>query len=283
MVFEKTLDGSSKVLSIKWRKYINNFFKRFKNGTIGLDKLFSSKDAKEIIYKCYPLNPAVLAILPIISQKVAQNERTLYTFLTRDEDNSLYRFIKSTIVKDELRLLGFSSLYEYFSPLISKDMGIGGYYKIQLMYEEGCNKFDKKDVLVKEIISFVALISIVKDSNFCPISKDFIVATMSDFYSKEEIVKKIDALKNKRVIFFNKITNNYELMEGASIDIDEEIKKLKSKELTSKSLVKILKDYINPSYIIPNRYNFSHNIVRYFKGAMLSFEELIKIVCKIKT
>ena len=276
-VFEKTLKDTNKKLNIQWASYIETLFKRFQNGKIGLGTLLLQKNAKETIKKCYPLNPVVLALLPVLSQKVAQNERTLCTFLTRDEDNSLYRFINLGLFKSKLQLLGFSKLYEYFSPLIAKDTGIGGNYKIQLMYEEACNIFTKEDILAKEIISLTALLSIVKDAHFAPLSEEFIVACLSDIYHPKEIKEKINVFIIKKVLSFNKIFNQFELVEGSSVDIDEEINKLKQCKLTSKDLVKLLKNYIKPSYVIPNRYNFKHYITRYFKGDIISFEELFKI------
>ena len=44
---------------------------------LGLDK----EKAREWFRRCYPLHPITLLILPILCQKVAQNERTLYSYL----------------------------------------------------------------------------------------------------------------------------------------------------------------------------------------------------------
>ena len=275
-VFEKTIQDNGKELNAKWKTYIGSLRKKFKNGKVGIDGLFSMENAGEVIGRCYPLHPVVLGLLPDICQKVAQNERTLYTFLTRDEENSLPRFISMGLPKDKLNLLGFRNLYEYFSPLIAKDTGIGGYYKVQLVHEASCNKFDKGDILAKEIISLVALVTIINDSSLAPISKDFIAASLSSEYPKNDIEKKIGELIGKKVLVPNKITKQFEFIEGSSVDIDEEIEKLKTKELTSKDLVKLLKKYVRPSYIVPNKYNFEHHTTRYYRSEIISFEELTK-------
>ena len=277
VVFQETLEDNNTKLNTKWKKYIDSLFERFTNENIGLDRFLSMKGSKKIIRRCYPLHPVVLALLPDLCQKIAQNERTLYTFLTRDEENSLFRFISSGLPKDKLKLLAFSKLYEYFSPLITKDTGIGGHYKIQLIHEISCNKFNRNDSLAKEIISLVALISIIRDSSLSPISKEFITASLNPEYSKKEVAEKLDSLIKKRVLILNKMTEQFELIEGASINIDEEINKLKTRELTSKDLVKLLKKYIQLSYIIPNKYNFEHYVTRYYREEVISFEELLNI------
>lgn len=37
-----------------------------------------------VIYDCYPLHPVSTFILPRLSERVAQNERTLFTFISAD-------------------------------------------------------------------------------------------------------------------------------------------------------------------------------------------------------
>lgn len=277
LVFEKPITASNKKIYTKWMETNSSILKAFKNGKVGLDKLINTKECSKIVEKCYPLHPVALALLPSLSQKVAQNERTLYTFLTRDEDYSLKRYIEENDVLKNHQLLNLSNLYDYFSPLIAKDTGIGGNYKVQLMYEEACNKVNRDNIVAKEIISLTSLLSVIKDSNFAPISEDFICASLSSQFSTKEIKSEIKNLISKKVLLENKVTNQYELVEGSSIDIDEEIDKLKKKKLASKDLVQILKNYVKPSYITPNKYNFEHNIIRYYRSEIVSFEELVKI------
>ena len=66
--------------------------------------LFSELDEgrlETVIYKCYPMQPASTFILPRLSEKVAQNERTLFTFLSSQNKNTLYDFVSTT--KEDFR------------------------------------------------------------------------------------------------------------------------------------------------------------------------------------
>src|SRR5690606_8319180 len=66
----------------------------------------------------------------------------------------------------------------------------------------------------------------------------------------------------------------YELQQGSSIDIDEEIEKFRSVKLTSKDLVRIVKEYFPQEFIIPKRYNYDNSITRFAPVTFLSVEEL---------
>ena len=65
-----------------------------------------------VIDGCYPLHPVTTFLLPRLSERVAQNERTLFTFLSSNQKNTLRQFVDNT--KDELDFITPDYLYDYF-------------------------------------------------------------------------------------------------------------------------------------------------------------------------
>lgn len=270
-VFEQGIDQTDAGLYKKVKKTNEGLLSNVQGK--GLELFFERKNPAELLSKCYPLHPISLALLPVISQKVAQNERTLYTFLTRDEENSLAQFLATSNL-DENSYLCVSDLYQYFAPLIAKDVGIGGTYKINLMVEEAFGKISKDDKIGRELLSYIALSSIAKNYIQFPLSKDFLIAAFENMFSKKEIEAKLTELQSMKFVYFNKILKQYELQQGSSIDVDEEIEKFRSIKLTSKDLVRIVKDYFPQDFIVPKRYNFNFSITRFAPTAFISVEEL---------
>ncbi|MCY4512732.1 MAG: hypothetical protein OXB86_03485, partial [Bdellovibrionales bacterium] len=270
-VFEKNISETQPILAKKYKTYIKKYLSGFTEDAF--EGFIDLKNIHSILLNCFPLHPSVLSLLPHLSKKVAQNERTLYTFLTRDENHSLKRFLEGQF-KDQTTLLMPYDLYQYFKFLIGKDIGIGGTYKIQLMAEEAFKKIQKTDNTSKQIISLMALCSVIKDTHFAPLTEKFISSCFNQLFSKDEIKKSIKSLKTKRVIFFNKNTKQYLLQEGTPVDIDEEISKLKNVTLTGRSLVQVLKRYFKTDFIIPKKYNFDNAITRFYKTEIISVEEL---------
>lgn len=242
---------------------------------IGLEELLGTENTSEVIADCYPLHPITLAFLPFLSQKVAQNERTLYTFLTRDEENSLKRFLDIDVEgKGAYSPLMPTHLYSYFAPLIAKDTGIGGAYKVSLIVEEAMNNIQKDNVVAKEILSMIALSSVIKNNSYCPTTEEFIFSAFKEDFSSKELKEGLEELKKKKVLFFNRVLKQYELQQGSSIDINEEIEALREIKLTSRDLVKIIKRYYGSDYIAPRRYNFKNAVTRFYKTDIISVEEL---------
>lgn len=81
---------------------------------------FDETEFKNVIFNgCYPLNPIAAYLLLNISEKVAQNERTLFTFISNDEPHSMARFV-SEHTSDKEWSIGADLIYEYFSALFKK-------------------------------------------------------------------------------------------------------------------------------------------------------------------
>ena len=276
-VFEKNISSTHPAMAQEYKSYISNHLSEFKEDAF--EGFIDLQNIKSILLNCFPLHPSVLSLLPHLSKKVAQNERTLYTFLTRDENYSLKRFLDSQF-KDHTTLLMPYDLYQYFKFLIGRDTGIGGTYKIQFIAEEAFTKIEKKDETSKQIISLMALCSVIKDTHFAPLTEKFIQSCFNQLFSIKDIKKSLKTLKDKRVIFYNKNIKQYLLQEGAPIDIDEEISKLKNTALTSKDLVQILKRYFKTDFITPKKYNFDNAINRFYRTEIISVEELRSLKTK---
>ncbi|WP_412463324.1 hypothetical protein [Halobacteriovorax sp. RT-2-6] len=271
-VFEQNVYVGAPKLANKVEKFSTNFVKKMSK--VGLEGVVDGKGATKLLTSCFPLHPVTLAFLPSLSQRVAQNERTLYTFLTRDEEFGLKRFLDKGIIEDELDFIMPLDLYQYFSPLIAKDVGVGGSYKINLIVEESFGKIKKEDELSRQIVSLVALSTIIKNYNFAPLTKEFITATFEGIYSEKEVDKTLKSLLKMKIFFFNKILKQYELQQGSSIDIDEEINKFREIKLTGKDLVNKVKAHYKRDFIIPKRYNYKNSITRFCRTELISVEEL---------
>lgn len=73
-------------------------------------KLFAENEYLETLGKgCYPLLPLTAYALLYISEKVAQNERTIFTFLAEEEQGSLSWLLQKGIED----FIGIDKIYDY--------------------------------------------------------------------------------------------------------------------------------------------------------------------------
>ena len=73
----------------------------------GMDK----HNAQDLFAQCYPLHPLTTLILPVLCQKVAQNERTLFAYLSSQEPFGLRFRLAHTLLGEWVMP---ADLYDYF-------------------------------------------------------------------------------------------------------------------------------------------------------------------------
>lgn len=91
----------------------------------GLFPDFAQGELRELLYAAFPLEPSALYLLPRVSARVAQNERTLFSFL-------YHQGLSHSISPQHL--------YDYFSPAMRADTAVGGTHRQWLETESALSK-----------------------------------------------------------------------------------------------------------------------------------------------
>lgn len=118
-----------------------------------------------VVEGCYPLAPATAAMLPHISRIVAQNQRTLFTFLCGDHPGTVAHFLQQTPVpnSDEpLPLVTCDALWDYFQQAIEDDrVGQAVYRRYRAALANSSLKPD--DTLGLRLLKVIALFDLVRE------------------------------------------------------------------------------------------------------------------------
>ena len=128
---------------------------------------FSREKLKEtVIYGTYPLHPMAVYALPEISEKVAQNNRTLFTCLCDDQPGSFFRFLKgASLEMDAPRPPMFTSdmLWDYFSSDVRQHEATA---PIARDFDKLLPRLDSENILEPRILKAVSIFQIINPSRF---------------------------------------------------------------------------------------------------------------------
>lgn len=116
-----------------WEEFCEEYKSSFEGIIIRYQKhnIFSElKDEliERIIYGCYPLHPVSTYILPRLSERIAQNERTLFTFISAPGTSTLPAFLDK-YNDDRFDLITPDVIYDYFEPLFKKEVYSGSIHE----------------------------------------------------------------------------------------------------------------------------------------------------------
>lgn len=262
-----------------WKSFLSANEKFFEQiySTYENHELFSDlpkNEFKKTIEKCYPLHPVSMFILPRLSERIAQNERTLFTFLSADGTSTLPTYLKNYDDKT-FELVTPDSIFDYFEPLLKKEVYSGSVHQTYILSKIILEKIGKEDSLESKIIKTISLIYILEQFEKLKPLKEEIIQIYSFSHSKDEITNALDNLIDKQFVLYLRQSNSYlKLKESSGIDIglaiQEEIKKQKS------SLV--VKDVLNinnyDSFLYPYRFNDEKEMTRYFEFKFIDENEV---------
>lgn len=265
-----------------WNAFLSDYNQSFQNIrlTNTFKRLFVNIGENElcnIVEGCYPLHPVTTYILPRFSEKVAQNERTMFTFLSADEKNTLASLIKNTDYKIGNGILFITPdlLYDYFENQMRSEpytSPIKSFYniskKILTSLEEGS--------LESKIIKTLSLLYSLNQFERLPPTSEVINDIYKDAgYDYKEINKAINELLTNDNFLYLRRSNNYlQLKENSGTNIDILISDMIEKRKNKITDVQILNKYNLDKYLYPVEYNTNNEITRYFEFIFITANEL---------
>lgn len=271
----------------EWEKFSSknkSQFENLKNIWFGSSfRLFSNLDCdvgQTILFGCYPLHPVTSYILPRLSEKVAQNERTLFTFLSGNDKNGFASLIKKT--EDEFlsdgKIILFTPdvLFDYFENQMQNEPYTSEIKKHYFMALSILRQLDKKS-LESKIIKSLSLIYCLNQFERLSPDLNFLFALYDDVgYSREEIRGAVKTLSEKGFVYLN-IHNNYiQLKANSGANIPALISDCVEKRRRSVRIVDILNNFNTEKFIYPTSYNVKNKMTRYFRFAFISENDFME-------
>ena len=282
----------------EWKKFSEQNkaqFENLKNVWFGGGfRLFSNLEggfADTILYGAYPLHPVTSYILPRLSEKVAQNERTLFTFLSGNDKNGFSSLIgkleKSEKTSDDGKEFLHNGKIILFTPDVLFD-----YFENQLQNEPYTSEIKKYYLVAAKILrqlennslesKIVKTLSLIYCLNqFERLSPDlnFLFALYDDAgYSREEIRGAVKNLSENLGVVYLNVHNNYLQLKAASgADIPALISDCVEKRRRTVRIVDILNNFNTEKFIYPTLYNVKNKMTRYFSFVFVAEKEFLEL------
>lgn len=233
---------------------------------VGLFKDFNLDALTEVLWSSAPLSPISLYLLPKISARVAQNERTMFSFLWSNENNALPS-TKLTWVTPE-------DIFEYFADLMRADTSVGGAHRIWSEAQVALKKCDSE--AEEKFVKALACIKIGSSSGSLFGTKQVseIAFGGNPNIGRTPIEKIIKSLEDKKAIFYKRLTGEYTVWQGSDVDIRSAVQEQKDRIFESLELNSVLSKEFPPPFRFPQRHNDLNCIRRFFDGRYLNLSDL---------
>ncbi|WP_100401885.1 hypothetical protein [Bacillus sp. FJAT-42315] len=207
-----------------------------------------------ILEGCQPIHPLAIRLLPVLSNVLGQNDRTLYTFLTHlDED----LFSTTWYYADRL--------FDYFYPdesafYLIEDLK---FYRLAMTYQLSEE--------AKRLVKLVTLLNIINR----PFSINSSFLSFALGLSEKIVSAAIEQLIEFKLIRYNRFSASYELFSGSIVEFESIFKEFKSSIVISDTRRLNYVDRIfNDKYYLPLAYNSEKSMTRYIEAKFSWKEQL---------
>ena len=213
----------------------------------------------------HPLHPLTVYCLPRLSNKVAQNERTLFTFLTADEPAALSDLLSRARLNGAVSWIGPELLYDYFAVALRADTGPGGAHGVWAAAEHALSKIPSEDVLSRRLIKALAVLQAVGETDVLhPTTGTLAFALQVDF---EQVEQAAHTLARRKLARLHRLDRTWELVVGSDVDIEAAIQEaLNQRPPSPLQLRRLLEQTLPPRLYQARQHNARAGMARFFRS-----------------
>ena len=215
--------------------------------SMGLFGDFTQTELADLMHSASPLEPATLYLLPRVSARVAQNERTLFSFLYSQG-------LEYGISPEQL--------YNYFSPAMRADTAVGGTHRQWLETESALSKVpdDARQVCV---LKTACLLGLGTSGERSRTERPLLEYASKGFDKASQWTGAINELIDRKLLLHRKHNDDVSIWHGTDMDLRGKLEDEKRAIAPNFDLLQFLNREVPPTAWKPVEYNDRFQIRRY--------------------
>lgn len=235
----------------------------------------SQTEFANICASVYPFHPSTMAILPYFFRRLAQNERSMFAFLTSQEPFGFQTFIENNLPGAFFNL---PDLFDYLITNFQFHIFSSGRAKT---LSEAAERLDTQQDLTPlqvALVKTIGLLNWLSEITHLTATQPLLISALSNFGgSQNEVVTALQTLQDRSIIVYRRITHSYVIWQGSDVDLNELIDQALSRLTGSQALASSLQKYLPPRPLVARKHSYQTGTTRYFEARYVdinNFENL---------
>jgi hypothetical protein len=222
--------------------------------------LLSNSEFNQLCRQAYPLHPTALVALPHLFRRLAQNERSLYSYLGSLEPFGFQEFLQSYRLADVVRLHNlFDYLVANFQGRLYASMR-GRLITETLERLQSAPNLSATAVVLLKTIGLVNWLAEVSDLQ--PTKQTLMAALRSPALETAAIQAALDELVRQSLIVFRRFNGSYVIWQGSDVDLDERMQVAQNKLQGVLKLASTVEQYLPPRPVVARRHSYRTGFIR---------------------
>ena len=222
----------------------------------------------QLLENCLPLHPTVALLIGPLFRRFAQNERSLFAFLSSSEPRGLQDFLSSQHYDSSfLPLFSVADLYDYLTATHGSRLYSTHNGKKWAEIEFAINRLADPPPMAIQLIKTIGLLSIVGEviPNL-KASEDLLRYTLDD--NTEKFIPAFETalatLEKRSIVVYRRHRDAYAIWEGSDIDLEGKLREAEKYVNTKASLAIDLSRYMLIRPLVARRHLSQTGTLRYF-------------------
>jgi len=234
----------------------------------------------ELVGSCCPLHPTVTLILGPLFKRLAQNERSLFAFLTSGEPFAFQDFLAKGTWEKSGPTYRLDHLYDYVSTALGSALYSQHRGKNWAEVQSVLERLHDADVLEVRVAKVIGLVQAVGYSAGVPASKEFLRFALGDEAKVKEIDAAVASLERRSVIVYRRHADSFALWEGSDVNIEARLKESRRAVDPGRQLTAYLADLAPPAPLVARKHSHRTGTLRYFDVCYANEESLGTLLAK---
>jgi hypothetical protein len=240
----------------------------------------TDEEFRACVERAYPLHPSTLVALPHLFRRFAQNERSLFSYLSSREPHGFQSFLESTDVDAQKPpFVRIPSLFEYSIA----NFGSGLFTQLRgRRWTEAVDALDRipdLSPMESDLIKAIGLLGILGEVSHIRATDDVLRFALASGQTEEnEAGSALKSLLGRSVVTYRRFSDSYRIWEGSDVDLEERLEEGRRTIAGSASVVDSIESHISPRPIVARRHSYRTGTLRYFELTYADRESIERVV-----
>lgn len=234
--------------------------------------LLAQTDFMVLCGQAYPLHPTALVALPHLFRRLAQNERSLFSYLGSLEPYGFQEFLQTHEVAEVIQL------HHLFDYLVANFQGRVYASMRGRLIAETVERLQNGRHLSSLAVSLLKTIGMVnwlaEVSDLQPNKETLLAALYTERVSTVELEGAIGQLINQSLVVFRKFNRSYVIWQGSDVDLDERLQLAENKLQGTFRLAQTVEHYLPPRPVLARGHSYRTGFMRFWQMRYLDATHL---------
>jgi hypothetical protein len=227
------------------------------------------EELSELLAACVPLHPTVALVLGPLFKRLAQNERSLFAFLTSGEPFGFQDFLRRTAWgKSGGEVYRLDSLYDYVTTALGGALYSQHRGRYWAEVQSTLERLHDAGPLEVRVAKAVGLVQALGYSAGVPASRLFLrFAFAADGVAEKDVDAAIEALVARSAVVYRRHADSYALWEGSDVNIEARLEEARRAVDPGRTLAAYLSELSPGRSLVARRHSYRTGTLRYFEVA----------------